>query len=260
MKRLTRKPAITGLAAVLVTALVLGAGTLPALGADLTARQILDRVDDLFRGKSSQGRMTMSITTAHWKRTLSMKWTSRGKERTLIRILAPKKEKGTATLRSGRDIWTYLPKVRRVIKLSSSMMSASWMGSHFTNDDLVKESRMADNYTFKITFRGERGGREVIDITCIPKPKAAVVWGKVVVSVAKAGYMPLMIRYFDEDMKPARTMIFSEVGNLGGRRLPKVMTVVPADKPKESTVVRYLEMRFNIDVPESVFSLRNLQR
>lgn len=111
-------------------------------------------MDDLFRGKSSQGLMTMTVVTKHWKRTLTMQWWSKGKDRSLVRILAPKKEAGTATLRVGNDVWNYLPKVKRVIKLPSSMMSGSWMGSHFTNDDLVKESRMADDYTFKITFQG----------------------------------------------------------------------------------------------------------
>lgn len=234
----------------------------PAVGVeikDLTPRQILDHVDDLFRGKSSEGMMTMTVVTKHWKRSLTMQWWSKGKERTLIRILAPKKEEGTATLRVGNDVWNYLPKVKRVIKLPSSMMSGSWMGSHFTNDDLVKESRMADDYDFKITFQGVRDGKQVIEITCLPKPKAAVVWGKVLVVVRAEDYMPIYSRYFNEDMKPARTMYFTEIGLLGGRKLPKAMKMVPDDKPGEYTMVTYHKMRFDLDLADSVFSLRSLR-
>jgi outer membrane lipoprotein-sorting protein len=243
---------------VLVTACALIAGAAPARA--LTARQVLDRVDDLYRGDSSQGEMAMIITTRYWKRTLTIRFWSRGKTMSLIRILAPLREKGTATLRVGKDLWNYLPKVNRVIKLSSSMMSASWMGSHFTNDDLVRESRMADDYTYRITFQGQRDGRRVIELTLIPKPDAAVVWGKVTVLVADGTYLPLVIRYFDEDKKPARTMSFSVVKDLGGRRLPTVLTVVPADNPGESTVVRYDRIRFNVGLRPDFFSLRNLQR
>ena len=226
----------------------------------LTPKQILDKVDDLFRGKSSYGRMTMSIATAHWSRTLSLAFWSEGKDKSLIRILKPKKEKGTATLRVENDIWNYLPKVKRVIKLPSSMMSASWMGSHFTNDDLVKESRMADDYTFELTFNGEKDGQDIVELTCHPKTEAAIVWGKVIVTVRKKDYLPLDTRYYDEDMVLARTMFFSEIGPLGDRIIPKRMVVIPADKPDEKTEVLYSAMTFDADLPEKTFSLRNLQK
>ena len=232
-----------------------------ALAKELSAREILDYVDDLYRGKSSQGKMTMTITTAYWQRELSIEFWNKGKEKSLIRIVAPQKEKGTTTLRSGNDMWNFLPKVKKVIKLPSSMMSASWMGSHFTNDDLVKESRFTDDFTFEITGRKEEKGRTIVEITCIPKPTAAVVWGKVVVYAYLDDYMPIKSLYFDEDMKLARTMFFSEIGASGSnRRLLKLLTIVPEDKPKEKTVVRYDDIRYDIDLADDVFSLRNLQR
>lgn len=227
---------------------------------DLTARQILDKVDDLYRGASSNGKMTMKIITKHWTRTLSMEFWSKGKEMSLVRILSPKKEKGTATLRSGNEIWNYLPKVKRVIKLPSSMMSASWMGSHFTNDDLVKESRMADDYTFTITFEGQRDGQDVVELTCIPLPDAAIVWGKVLTVVRKKDYQPISITYFDEDMALVRTMTFSEITLINDRTVPMVMTVVPEDNPNEKTTVRYNEITFNVELEDKFFSMRNLQR
>ncbi len=225
-----------------------------------SARSILDRVDDLYRGESSRGRMTMEIVTEHWTRTLELDFWAKGKDRSLIRILAPRKEKGTATLRVGTDIWNFLPKVNRVIKLPSSMMSASWMGSHFTNDDLVKESRFTGDYTFEITFEGRRDGREVVDITCVPKPEAAVVWGKVEVTVRGVDFLPLQSVYFDEDMHPARTMTFDDIKELGGRMLPSRLTVHPEDKPDERTVVTYQAIDFTVDLADSFFSLRTLRR
>jgi hypothetical protein len=231
----------------------------PATAA-VDARQILDRVDDLFRGRSAQGRASMTVTTAHWTRTLDLEFWSEGKERSLIRILAPQKEKDTATLKVGNDMWNYLPKVKRVIKLPSTAMSASWMGSHLTNDDLVKESRMADDYTTTVTFEGERDGRRVIELTCLPKAEAAVVWGKVVVLVRAEDLLPLEVPFFDEDLRLARTIRYSEVRTLGGRELPTMLTVVPADKPAESTVIRYDAIEFDVPLASDTFSLRTLQR
>jgi outer membrane lipoprotein-sorting protein len=226
----------------------------------LTPKEILDYVDDLYRGESSYGKMTMKVQTEHWTREMKLEGWSEGKEKSLFRILAPKKEKGMATLKSGENIWNYLPKVKRVIKLPSSMMGGSWMGSHLTNDDLVKESRMAEDYDFENTFRGERDGREIIEITCNPKPKAAVVWGKVVVVVRESDYMPLKVQYYDEDMELARTMTFEDIKKMGGRTIPVVIRIVPADKPDEYTLFTYEKVEFDIKLKKGIFSLRNLQR
>lgn len=225
----------------------------------LTAKDILDKVDDLYRGTSSHGKMTMKVITAHWSRTLTLDFWSKGKERSFVKILAPLKEKGSATLRSGTDIWNYLPKVNRVVKLPSSMMSASWMGSHFTNDDLVKESRFTQDYTFDITFQGARDGQDIVELTCIPKPDAPVVWGKVVVTVRKSDYLPLKTLYYDEGLKLARTMTFSDFKEISGRNLPAVMTLTPEDKPGEETQVTYDAIDFNVSLRDDFFSLRTLQ-
>lgn len=226
----------------------------------LDAKALLDRVDDLFRGASSHGRMTMKITTAHWHRELTVEFWSEGKEKSLMRILAPKKERNTKTLKVGRNIWNYLPKVKRIIKLPSSMMAASWMGSHFTNDDLVKESRMADDYTFEVSRRWEENDNQLAEITLLPKPEAAVVWGKVVLTIRLNGFMPKRILYYDEDFELVRTMTFSNYRKLGGRLLPAVSRIVPADKPDEITEIHYKEMAFDMPLKSDIFSLRELQR
>jgi len=244
----------------LISILLVNHSLLQAQKQSLSPKQILDKVDDLFRSQSSHGFATMTVATAHWQRSLSLEMWSKGKEQSLVRILAPTKEKGTATLRSGNDIWNYLPKVKRVIKLPSSMMAASWMGSHFTNDDLVKESRMADDYTFEITFMGDDDGEEIVEVTCHPKPEAAVVWGKVLVRARLKDYLPLFVKYFDEDLRLARTMTFSQVAELGGRLIPAMVTMVPEDKPQESTIINYEKMEFDIGLQDDFFSLRTLQR
>ncbi len=232
----------------------------PAPAPELTARQILDRVDDLYRGESSHALMSMSVITKHWSRTLEMEMWSRGKKRSLARIRSPKKERGMATLRVDNDIWNYLPKVNRTIKVPSSMMGGSWMGSHFTNDDLVKESRMADDFTFKVTFRGKRAGKTIYEITCVPRKDAAVVWGKIVADVEKGSWLPTQMRYFDEDGKLARTMKFDRYMVAKGRKVPARMVIIPADRPRESTTVTYKKIEFDLKLPDSLFSKRSLRR
>jgi outer membrane lipoprotein-sorting protein len=232
---------------------------LPAEG-HVSSKEILDHVDDLFRGTSSYGTFSMRVVTEHYSREMKMEGWSRGKDYSLIRILSPKKERGTATLKAGKDIWNYLPKVRRVIKVPSSMMGGSWMGSHFTNDDLVKESRMADDYDHQVTFQGDRDGKKVVDLSLVPKPDAAVVWGKVVVTVMEDDFMPVGVDYYDEDLTLIRTMVYSDPKELGGRTLPVRMRIAPTDRPKEYTEIVYHDIEFDLDLSEDIFTLRNLQK
>jgi len=224
------------------------------------ARAILFEIDDLWRATSSQGTVRMQVTTANYTRTLRMEIWSKGKDKSLVRIVSPLKEKDTASLKTGNTMYTYLPKTDRTIRLTSSMMMSSWMGSHFTNDDLVKESRLADDYDPRITFRGKREGREIIEFTLLPHQDAAVVWGRIVMTVTAQGHLPLLATYYDEDGVLARTIYFSEVKKMGGRLLPAVLKVVPTDKPGEYTELVYETMRFDLDLPESLFSLLELRR
>lgn len=228
--------------------------------AALDAKALLDRTDDLFRGSSSRGRMTMKVVTANWSRELKLEAWSKGTKRSLVRILAPLKEQGTATLMVDDGIWNYLPKVRRTIKVPSSMLAGAWMGSHVTNDDLLKETRLADDYAFERTFSGEREGRRVIEITCVPREDVAVVWGKLVIEIDEATCLPVRHRFFGEDLKLARSMVFSDVKTLGGRALPTVIRVLPVDKPEEMTELRYDDLAFDVALGDEVFTLRNLEK
>jgi len=225
-----------------------------------TAREIIDRVDRLMRGDASIARVTMDIRTENWDRSLTLRSWSLGTEYALIRVETPQREAGTATLRANQEVWNYLPRVDRTIKVPSSMMAGSWMGSHFSNDDLVKESRLVDDYEIELDFEGERDGVEIWEFVLTPLPEAPVVWAKIRYAVRKQDFMPLWTRYYDESDEIVRTMTFSEFRLMGSRLVPAVMTMQPADKPGETTVVRYHELDFDVDLDEDYFSLRNLRR
>ncbi|UCF40161.1 MAG: outer membrane lipoprotein-sorting protein [Gemmatimonadota bacterium] len=224
-----------------------------------TAREIVDRVDRLLRGESSEGVVAMEVVTEHWSRTYELRIWSLGTEYSLIRILSPRKEAGTATLKAGNDIWNYLPRVDRTIKLPPSLMGAAWMGSHFTNDDLIKESRIIEDYDIEIGDEGVRDGAAVWDFVLTPKPEAAVVWGRIEERVRQDDLMPLWARYYDDRGELARTMVFDDFRVMGGRLVPARMDVVPADKPGERTTILYRELAFDIELDEAFFSLRRLQ-
>jgi hypothetical protein len=224
------------------------------------ASKILRSVDDLWRGSSSHAITSMRVKTKHYTRTMRMEGWSKGKEKTLFRVLEPKKEKGTITLKSGIHIYTYLPKTDRKIRLTSGMMMGAWMGSHLTNDDLVKEARLEEDYNAKISFEGKRDNQEIIEFTLIPKAEAAVVWGKLVLVVLKGSFTPLSEVYYDEDMQVARTFTFTDMKLLAGQLRPAVMRVIPAEKPEEFTEFIYESLEFDIYISERFFSVSKLKR
>ena len=222
--------------------------------------KILRAVDDLWRGDSSHAVTSMQVKTKHYTRTMRMEGWSKGKDKTLILVLTPLKEKGTITLKTGNTIYTYLPKTDRKIRLTSGMMMGSWMGSHLTNDDLVKEARLEDDYDARISFEGIRDGKKIIEFTLVPKPDAPVVWGKQVLVVLADSYIPVREDYYDEDMQISRSMTFTDMKLLGGKQRPAVMRVVPADKPDEYTEFVYESLEMDIEINESFFSVSNLKK
>lgn len=224
-----------------------------------TPREIVDRVDRLLRGESSRGTVTMEVVTQHWSRTMEMRIWSLGTRYALIRITAPTKDAGTATLKVDQEIWNYLPRVDRTIKLPPSLMGAAWMGSHFTNDDLVKESRLIDDYDIAIGYQGPRDGVPVWEFVLTPKPEAAVVWGKIEEQVRQNDLMPVWARFYDDRGHLARTMTFSGFRTMGGRLVPTRTVVQPADKPNEQTTITYRDLEFDVPIEPSFFSLRRLQ-
>lgn len=227
--------------------------------AEDSPREIIDRVDRIMRGDSSYGVAEMVISTKRWKRSKTIEIWSEGTEKALIRLLQPQKEKGVATLKIESDIWNYLPKISRTIRIPSSMMMASWMGSHFSNDDLVKESRLIDDYTIETTFEGTREGTEIWEFRLTPDPDAPVVWGGIVYVIRKNDLMPIKADFYDEDETLKRTVTYSDYKIMGGRLIPATMNLVPSDKPEEYTRIIYTELAFDMKHPSDTFSLASLR-
>ena len=244
----------------LVVAMASGALTVTPVVAQPDPVEIMERVDRLLRGDSSRGVATMEVVTENWEREITMELWSLGTEFSLVRVQAPAREAGTATLMAEDNIWNYLPKVERTIKIPSSMMGGSWMGSHFTNDDLVRESQLIEDYDIEIAFAGDRDGDDVWEFRLTPKPEAAVIWGHLEFRVQQLDYMPLWSRFYNEDGELVRTMEYSEFTEFAGRLVPAVMDMQPHDKPGERTTIRYEELEFDLDIDESFFSLQRLQR
>jgi outer membrane lipoprotein-sorting protein len=224
------------------------------------AHAILAKQDDLWRGTSSKGKMTMNVKTSHWKRSLTMDVYSQGKDYSLVKVQQPLKEQGTATLKIKDEIYNYLPKTDRTVKLTSAMMMGSWMGSHFNNDDLVKESRLSEDYVPKVTFQGKKDGQEITEITLTPKPDAPVVWGKIITTVRAADWIPLKNTYYDEDGKVIRVLTCTDIKTVSGRVLPTRLVMTPLDKPGEYTEVIYDDLSFNVPFKKGFFSIAELRR
>ena len=222
--------------------------------------ELIQHIDRLWRGETSKATMSMTVKTRRYQRSMTMEAWSRGKDYSLVVIRAPIKDKGIATLKVKENIWNYLPKINRVTKVPSSMMSGSWMGSHFTNDDLVKESTIEDDYISSITFEGMRNGSKIYELTSIPKEDAAVVWGKVVMEIIQKTLSPYRALYYDEEGLLIRTMTFDQPKIIDKRTVPMRLILQPKDKPEESTIIVYKDIVLDIPLEESYFSLQNLQR
>jgi len=225
----------------------------PTLALDL--RQLIRETEDQHMGRSSLAEMTMSVSTEHWQRTTRMEAWSLGRDYFLVRILEPAKEKGVATLKIDKEVWNYLPKVDRTIKVPPSMMGGSWMGSHITNNDLVKAAHTDEDYDFTLLAENEASWT----IEALPKPDAAVIWGKIVYQIEKQHRVPIEVGYYDEEMVEVRKLVFDRVVPLDNRFVPLRMTVLPLDKPDERTILDYKHLEFNVPLEKSFFSLRNLK-
>lgn len=228
----------------------------PGLADELDLRALIRDVEQQYMGVSSHARTIMRVKTAHWDRTLEMEAWSLGRDYYLVQILEPAKERGVATLKRDREIWNYLPKVDRIIKVPPSMMGGSWMGSHITNDDLVKASHVDEDYTFTLLEETD----SEYHIECLPREDAAVVWGKIIYRIGKQPRVPLEVDYFDEEMVRVRQILFDQVQIVDDRIVPMRLTVLPLEQPDERTVFEYRELSFDVDLEPNFFSLRRLKQ
>lgn len=222
------------------------------------ASHILRQVDELYRSDSSTALIEMEIVTPHWKRSLKINAWSKGMDKTFLRILEPKKERGMTTLRIGNEMWNFLPKTNKVMKIPPSMMMGSWMGSDFTNDDLVKEYTFFKDYHFSMTSINSPKAGEIY-IKCIPKKDRPIVWGYIIIAVRESDNLPVWQKYYDEKGKLMREMFFRDIKTFGDRIIPSVMELISTSKKGNRTLIRYLEAEFDIKIPNDTFSLRNLR-
>ncbi len=224
------------------------------------ATEIVRKSNDQIQGNTSQGVMTMTIIRPKWQRTVEMKSWSKGSQFSLILIKKPARDKGSGYLKRTREMWNWLPKVGRVVKMPPSMMNQSWMGSDFTNDDLVRQSSIVNDYTHQIKGSETIEGRSCYKILLTPKPNAPVVWGKVEMWISKQGFLQLQSKMYDEDGYLVNTMRGSKIRNLGGRTIPSRLEMIPADTPNQKTVLEYKSMVFNKPISNGFFSVQNLKR
>ncbi len=234
-------------------------GLAPLSGAfvdDAEARALVQKVQDRMRADSSIARYTMRIETPEWQRSVEFRaWDDRPGKRFFIRILAPRKDRDTTWLKDGANLWMYLPKLERDIRIPPSMMLSSWMGSDFTNDDLVKMESVVDGYRHRIV---SRDGQTVV-VESVPRPETAVVWGRIVHTLRDDG-IPLSDDYYDEHGRHMRHLSFEQVREFDGRLIPSRWTMQPLNRPGKRTVLVIESISFNRPIPASVFTRANLLR
>jgi len=224
------------------------------------ATDIVKKAYDKERGTSSRGEMSMTIVRPTWKRTLKFKMWGKGQEYSLTLVTFPAKEKGQTFLKRQNDLWSWNPTISKMIKLPASMMSQGWMGSDYSNDDILKESSIVVDYTHKVIGSEKIEGYDCYKIEMIPKPQANIVWGKLIKWISKTDYLQLKSEYYDEDGYKVKSEIGKNVKQIGGRLLPTVMEIIPEDDPGKKTIVEMINIEFDIKIEESFFSQQNMQK
>jgi outer membrane lipoprotein-sorting protein len=213
---------------------------------------------DYYRGKASVARVKMTVHRPDWERVSTMKSWTKGQEDGIFRIISPPKDAGNGTLKRGREMWTFNPKVNRVIKLPPSMMSQSWMGSDFSNNDLAKSDSLLKDYSHTLTGTETHEGKTVYVIKSMARPEAPVVWGMQTLKI-REDHIFLSEVFHDEDLKPVKIMTAHDIQMLGGKLFPKVWRMQKADVEDEYTELSYTELTFKEDLPDNLFTLSNLR-
>jgi outer membrane lipoprotein-sorting protein len=222
------------------------------------AQQLVADAFDYWRGQASVAEVEMTIHRPAWERTMLIKAWTRGQKDSLFFILEPPRDQGNGTLKKGREMWMYNPKVNRVIKIPPSMMSQSWMGSDFSNNDLAKSDSLLEHYDHRIVGTSAHEGKRVYRIESMPKPQAPVVWGMQQLEI-REDLIFLEEVFFDEELQPVKSMTAHEITLLGGRLFPKVWVMRKTDQAEEYTRLNYRSLEFKSGLPDSIFTLSNLK-
>ena len=227
---------------------------------NIDIKEIVRKSDEKFRGTSSTGTFSMTIQRPTWSRTISMKSWALGTEYSLIYVTAPAKEKGQVFLKRGNEMWNWVPSIERMVKVPPSMMMQSWMGSDFTNDDLVRESSIVKDYTHKLLGEEKIDNYQCYKVELIPLENAPVVWGKVLMWVSKQDFLWLKAEFYDEDGVLVNTEILSDVKKMDDRVIPTRMEMIPADKKGQKTIMIFEDTKFDVPLKEDFFSIQNMKK
>lgn len=244
---------------IIICCVLLFGGSLQAQK-ELTAKEIMEKVTSNKQGETLYSEVTMTIVRPTWTREVGIKNWTKGEKYSLILITSPAKDKGQAFLKRDKDLWNWMPSIDRMVKMSSSVMGQSWMGSDFTNDDMTKHSSKLEDYTHELNGTEEIRGYECYKLTLIPKEDAAVVWGKIVVWITKKDFIEIKSEFYDEDGILINTYNGLDIKEYQGRKIPSRLEVIPADKPNQKTVLTVHKNDFNKPMSDSFFSQQNMKK
>ena len=222
------------------------------------ATEIVRDAINHWRGLSSYTVMTMRIHRPDWERSMTMEAWTKGDEHSLVRVIEPKKDRGNGTLTDENSMWTFSPKINRVIKVPSSMMGQSWMGSDFSNKDIARVDDIIDQYDHAILATDEVDGITVYRIESTPHEDAAVVWGSEVLTI-REDHVVLEHAFYDQDGELVKTLRSLEIAEMGGRTIAKRQRMVKTDTPDEWTEIGVVEVEYEMDLKDSLFTLSNLR-
>lgn len=225
----------------------------------IDARGIIQKMNEHMRGTTAYMEFTMKVVRPRYTREIGLKTWAKGEDFHLIYVTSPRRDEGTAYLKRGNEVWSWLPTIERLMKLPPSMMGQSWMGSDFTNDQLVRESSIVEDYDHQILREEKVGERNCYVIEMTPHEGVAVIWGRVIVWVDKTLFVQMKGEHYDERNRLINTVSFSEIKSLGGREIPTKVELTPKDKPDQKTILIYENARFEIELEPSFFSIQNLR-
>lgn len=223
------------------------------------AKEIVKKAYDLMKGESSESQITMKIIRPSWERSISMKSWSLGTDYSMVLITAPAKEKGQVFLKRQNDMWNWVPGISRMIKLPPSMMSQGWMGSDFSNDEMIKEASIIIDYNHEIIGSETVQAKDCYKIKLSPKPNAPVVWGHIEMYISKKEFFQLKTQYFDEDGELVKTEIASQFKTLDSKEIPTMFELIPEDNKGNKTIMTIENIKFNAGLKETFFSQQNMK-
>ncbi len=227
---------------------------------DEEVKRIIHETIEKLRGNTSYAEIRISIVRPKWSRDMEMKAWSKGTEYSLTVVTEPVKDRGTVFLKRDKEVWNYLPNVERTIKLPPSMMGQSWMGTDLTNDDLVQQSSLENDFDHKLLRSEMLEGRDCYVISSIPHEDATVVWGMIISWIDKKDLIQMKTEFYDEDKELVNTFTATDIKRMGGKNIATRLAILPSDKPGNKTVMQYLHLEWDKPIPDNFFTVQNMKK